>query len=233
MNRDHWNELAERFENEVMDMVQTDRNRVLRQMVSSIPETHRSTLVDLGCGIGTFIKTFGDLFDEVVGVDLSKRMLSRARRQCADLPHTSWLCADLKNAAEKLGEHADLTVCLNVITSGELRRRKSQWTSLKKVTRRDGYLIVGVPSLESAKMVSEVEDDDDSDITDDGLVSRDGVYQKFFSREEIREALIKRGFDVCSIKRVYYDWSEEGMPEPPKNADGYPWDWACLARRAA
>jgi 2-polyprenyl-3-methyl-5-hydroxy-6-metoxy-1,4-benzoquinol methylase len=233
MNRDHWNELAESFEDEVMDMVQTDRNGVLQYMVASVPESRRSTLVDLGCGIGTFIRSFGPMFDEVVGVDVSKRMLSRARLRCSDLTNTNWMCADLANAAERLASYADLTVCLNVITSAALRRRKTQWTSLKKITRRDGFVLVGVPSLESATMVIEAEADIESDITDDGLVRRDGVYQKFFSKAEIVEALSNRGFEVQHIKRVYYPWSEEGLDGAPEGVKSYPWDWACLARRAA
>lgn len=233
MNRDHWNELAESFEDEVMDMVQTDRNGVLEHMVTSIPDNRRSTLIDLGCGIGTFIKSFGTMFDEVVGVDVSNRMLSRAKERCADLQNTRWMCADLKTAAEKLNRRADVTVCLNVITSSQLRRRRAQWTSVKKITQPGGFVIVGVPSLESAKMVSATDADVDTDITGEGLVSRDGVYQKFFSKAEIVEALSNRGFEVRRIKRVYYPWSEEGLDEAPRGAKSYPWDWACLAQLAA
>ena len=103
------------------------------------------------------------------------------------------------------------------------------------VTKPGGYALIVVPSIESDTMVREVAfrfgRADEFVSTPDGLVTRDGVTQKHFSREEFTTTLSAHGFTVCRIGRAAYPWSVEGLRKPSGAGAKPPWDWMCLSRR--
>jgi SAM-dependent methyltransferase len=72
-----------------------------------LPESRRRAL-DFGCGSGRTTRPLAGIFSEVVGVDISERMVDQARRVNADMPN----CAFLLNTAEDLrlfeDDHFDL-----------------------------------------------------------------------------------------------------------------------------
>jgi hypothetical protein len=127
----------------------------------------------------------------------------------------------------------DLVVCLNVITSLDARLRARQWTSLAGLSRPGGYVLVVVPSLESALHVQRFADDDNRIHASDfkrGLVYRGADRQKHYTREELHELATSQGLRVISLKRIHYAWSDDGVDDPGRQR---PWSWACLARRRA
>ena len=93
MDRAEWNELADDFEEPVCDIVASETNDQLRRFVRAArPLPKKPVLVDLGCGIGTFIHTFGRPFDKIIGVEYAPqhhraragRVRGRRRRRVAD-----------------------------------------------------------------------------------------------------------------------------------------------------
>ena len=237
MNREKWNRLANRFEDEVCDIAATDRNHVLQRLMSKVrPSQRRSVLVDLGCGIGTFIRQFGSLFKEVVGVDVAPRMVARTKDCCSRLPQLRWLCMDIQRVPRVVGSCADLTACLNVITSSVATRRDAQWASVTAITKPGGFALIVVPSIESAHLVANLKDNGrkarhQSAELNRGLVRCGNDLQKYYSRSELRTTMAHHGLMVDTIRRVFYPWTEEGVPRQRAPATLYPWDWACLARR--
>ena len=237
MSRREWNRLAAEFENSVCDISSTDQGHVLRRLVSRVCRpSGRSMLIDLGCGIGSFIQRFGDRFEEVVGVDFSSRMLQRAKARCSALHTVRWLHLSIPDAAGIVGPTATLTVCLNVITSAVQSEREHLWSSLGAVTSAGGFVLLVVPSVESDRMVRRKLARRQASLKDRwsernaDLVNRAGVLQKFYSRSELRETVARNGLVVKALRRVHYPWLEEGIngrlsPEGPS-----PWDWACLAQ---
>ena len=63
-------------------------------------------------------------------------------------------------------------------------------------------------------------------------VSRDGVWQKFYERDELISTVSEKGFDITRIAKVYYPWSVDGLRKP-RGSKQLPWDWGFLAQRAA
>lgn len=236
MNRREWNQLAADFEDSVCDISSTGRGHVLRHLVSSVCRSSgRSLLIDLGCGIGSFIQRFGDRFEEVVGVDFSSRMLQRAKARCSALHSVRWLHLSIPDAAGIVGPTATLTVCLNVITSAVESERERLWSSLAAVTRAGGFVLLVVPSVESDQMVqrSVVHHrafSKDRAQTNSDLVDRAGVLQKFYSQSELRETVARNGLVVKALRRVHYPWLEEGMNDRLRPEGPSPWDWVCLAQ---
>ena len=154
MNRTDWNEIADDFEDYVCDVAVDETNDQLRRFVNAVrPSPKNSVLVDLGCGIGSFIQKFGHRFKEIVGVEYAPRIIARAKERCAAIEGVEWLNMDAARAAKKIGTRADLTVCLNVITSASAPVRDAQWAGVASITKTTGRALLVVPSLDSEEML--------------------------------------------------------------------------------
>jgi SAM-dependent methyltransferase len=236
MSRTTWNRLADKFESRVCDIARTETSDQLRRCVGAAsPSPRRSVLVDLGCGIGTFIQQFGGRFREIIAVDIAPRMVERAKARCnGGLPPTTWLAMGIERAAKVIGTRADLTVCLNVITSPSRARQNRLWASVAAITKPRGYVLVVVPSIESARMVHEIETRGRRRVKPvevDGVVRRAATWEKHYDRRELRALLPRYGLAVRRITRGYFPWSQEGLVKPRTSAARSPWDWVCLAQR--
>jgi SAM-dependent methyltransferase len=236
MNRKQWNRLAKKFETEACDISREESGDQVRRYLARarIPKKN-GVLVDLGCGVGTFIREFGHRFGEVVGVEYAPGIIARAKQRCAGMDHVTWHNAGAAQAAARIGRRADLTVCMNVITSSNAATRTALWASLAAVTKTDGFALIVVPSIESDDMVEETANKGRKPrrtaARAKGLVRRSGAMQKHFAREELNDNLARAGFAVTRMGRAFYPWSIEGMRETPARRANRPWDWLCLARR--
>jgi SAM-dependent methyltransferase len=228
MSRRAWNLLADEFEDTVCDITSTSGDR-LAELVDRARPSRRRTLVDAGCGIGTFVKRFGPRFGRVVAFDFAEAMVRRARRRCRGLKHVQWQAMPLEEAGVRWGAIAHLAVCLNVITSPDAKLRSRQWDSLASLVRPRGFLLVVVPSLESARYVAELEGQSLPGAQEKhDLIRRTDTRQKHFSRQQLRLRVTEQGLRVLSLRRIRYPWSEEGAEHLAANS---PWDWACLAQK--
>jgi len=231
MSKESWNLLARDFEGSVCDITATS-GKLLAELVGRTRPSRRKVLVDAGCGIGTFVERFGKRFGKVVAFDFASVMVKRARRLCRGFDHVTWQSMPLENASSRIGSIADLVVCLNVITSPDEDLRLRQWKSLVTLVRPGGYLMVVVPSLESACYAAEV-DSASSDHPQDScpdLIRRTDTLQKHYGRGELRRQVTREGLQVLSLRQIHYPWSEEGLEHL---ATRTPWDWVCLARKLA
>ena len=237
MDRAAWNELADDFEESVCDVTADETTDQLRRFVmASRPSPEKSVLVDLGCGIGSFIQKYGRRFKEIVAVEYASKTMARARERCAAIEGIEWISMDVARASKRIGPRADLTVCMNVITSSNAAVRSAQWASVASVTRPGGFALIVVPSLESEEMVqahSRRAGGVKASLTDDGLVEFEGRAQKFYRRDEVTSLVSKQGLDVVRIGRVLSPWSKTGLEKPRSAGSQNPWDWICLARRPA
>jgi SAM-dependent methyltransferase len=238
VDRAAWNELAANFEELVCDVAREETNDRLRHFVSATrPSPRSSVLVDLGCGIGTFIKRFGPLFKEIVAVEYAPKTIARAKERCAGMANVAWMTMDVARAAKKIGTRADLTVCLHVITSASTAVRNAQWAGVVSVTKPGGFALVVVPSLESEEMIqdhiSRGMQGVKSKMMASGLVEVDGTRQKYYRRDEVAATVAKHGLKVVRLDRIVSSWSREGMAKPRSGNREGPWDWICLAQRPA
>ncbi len=236
LKRAEWNRLADEFETQVCDVTRTDKKKQVERLVTALrlPKS-KPVLVDLGCGLGTFIKLFGDRFERVIGIDFAPRMVERAKARCPKLRDIVWKAMDVARAGQAFGACADLVVCMNVITSPSAARRKGLWSGVAAVAKPRGYALIVVPSVESARMVHQVEHGRPAAAAAQasGLMERSGAMQKHYARRELGALLAEHGLVPRRIARLYYPWSEEGLTARQARGAGAPWDWVCVAQRAA
>ena len=231
MNRAQWNQLADEFETEVCDIAREGTDDQLKRLVGFVGLSPKnSVLVDLGCGLGSFIRKFHNRFAKITGVEFAPRIIARAKKNCAKVPRTRWLTMDIPQSVKTIGTVADLTVCMNVITSPKLAERRAIWKAIANVTKPNGYALIVVPSLESEHMVQQASGEALPAQLAGGLVQRDDAVQKHFERRELEPILARYGFAPVRIGRIYYPWAKEGMRKP-RAATSNPWDWVCLAQR--
>lgn len=238
MNRREWNQTADEFESTVCDITVDETHNQLRRYVKATQLSSDSVLVDLGCGLGSFIQKFGSRFQELIGVDYAAQIIARAKKRCAAHLSVRWIVMDIARASKVIPARADLTVCLNVITSPSPAKRNALWSCVAKVTKPQGFALIVVPSIESNCLVAKRERGGGRNARNgrhappgDGLVKREDSWQKHFSRRELISVMSDRGFLVTRMGRAYYPWSTEGLGNPRSN-NGRPWDWICLAQRA-
>jgi SAM-dependent methyltransferase len=236
MNRAQWNRLADEFETQVCDIAREEtEDQLSRYVRAARPLPKSSVLVDLGCGLGSFIRRFQDRFLEITAVEYAPRIIARAKKNCAGVAKVRWLTMDIPRSARTIGTVADLTVCMNVITSPSEAKRNAIWEAVAKVTKPNGYALIVVPSLESERMVQQVSRRGRRTkapaAMPGGLVQRDDAVQKHFERQEFDAILSRHGFVAVRLGRAYYPWSKEGMRKPRLAGAAGPWDWVCLAQR--
>lgn len=234
MNRQQWNKLGKVFDAEVCDIVREETNDQLKRYVAAAKLPHKgAVLVDLGCGVGTFIKRFGGQFRAIVGVEFAASSIAQAKLLCAARSQVRWLTTDIVRAAKEIGQIADLSVCLNVITSPSGAKRAALWQSLADVTKAGGFALIVVPSLESERYVQSVIRGHKKLhlAVSNGLVVREEATQKHFTEAEVRDAMGEHGFTITRLGRARYPWSVEGVRETAARAAKRPWDWVCLAER--
>ena len=230
MKRKDWDKLAATFEKDVCDISREEMGaQVPRYLARARLSERGAVLVDLGCGIGTFIRDHGDRFAEIFGVEFAPKIIARAKERCAGVKNVTWLTLDLPQAAKKIGRRADLTVCMNVITQANAKQRKAMWDSVAKVTKKGGFALVVVASIESERMITELLDEEPP--SPNGLVDHDGALQKHYAREELVAEFAGAGFAVRKIGKAYYPWRKEGLRETAKRRANRPWDWIALAER--
>jgi ubiquinone/menaquinone biosynthesis C-methylase UbiE len=63
-------------------------------VLSSLKTIKNNFILDVGCGTGLFIKKIATVGNIVIGIDISKRMLQKAKRDCRDLINVSLICGD-------------------------------------------------------------------------------------------------------------------------------------------
>jgi SAM-dependent methyltransferase len=230
MSQQGWNRLAAEFETSVCDITATSGPQIAKLVALTKPN-RRKTLVDAGCGIGTFVERFGDSFGKIIAFDFAAAMVKRARRHCQDFEQAEWHALPLEKAGAKFGSIANLAVCLNVITAPKPRLREQQWISLGQLVKPGGHLLVVVPALESARYVAEMDAEafhGSVDIESE-LVRRNDTEQKHYSRQELRRIVTQLGFEVVALRKATYPWGEDGLELTERKS---PWDWACLARKS-
>ena len=232
MKQAYWNSAALDFASDVCDITREESADLVRRHVAlARPKRKDPVLVDLGCGVGTFIERFGPRFRKVVGVEFAPRIIAQAMRRCAAMPNVTWMTMDIPRAARAIGTVADLTVCMNVITSSSAAKRAALWSSLAHVTRKGGHALVVVPSLESEFLVRATTKERLEPVRKGGLVKRDDAWQKHYERAELDRIFAGCGFTLRRVDRAHYPWSIEGLRETPARRRNRPWDWMCLAQK--
>jgi SAM-dependent methyltransferase len=229
-----WDKLADAYAAEVCDIFMRDRRGVIaRWLQESGMLRGRRTVLDLGCGIGSFFRKYGRRFGTKTGSDHSARMLHYARSRCRGQKDITWEQADVFALPERWRASAELTVCANVLTfvaPGACHRALRQ---IAGTLRPGGRVLLIIPSLESHDAVVAFETGRPAPKRrHTAVVRRDDRRQRFFTAAGIARLVRSVGLTGVEVRKVWYPWIDEGIARPPRGVEP-PWDWLVTGRRGA
>jgi 2-polyprenyl-3-methyl-5-hydroxy-6-metoxy-1,4-benzoquinol methylase len=250
VDKAYWDRDADRFDEEVMKILDRDRSGVLASAIS-VASSSRKTVADFGCGNGSLLGLLAERFHTVDAIDHSVKLLDQARRQNADHKNIQYIQADLADHYVSQPK-VDVLVCVNVVIHPDINVRDRIIENAAAAIKARGTLICVVPAYESLihtyqtivetnvalgiprpQAIAEVEEVYKAEIVSpvDGIVTLGGEPTKLHTLTEISTSLADVGLDRIVPHRVEYDWDEmiddapEGMRAP------YPWDWLLVARK--
>lgn len=116
-----------------LDRIQSDFDQIAR-ISRSLPDSlgpHEAELLtevprgdsalDIGCGIGTVVRTIAPWFDRVVGIDLSPEMVAEARRRTA-MPRVEYFVAEAVEWLKRRPAAYDCITSMAVLHHMDLER---------------------------------------------------------------------------------------------------------------
>lgn len=250
MDQAYWDRIADRFDEEVLKILDRDRNGILRRTITQ-HASPRKIAADFGCGNGSLLPLLSPAFRNVIAVDHSAKLLSEARHRTQGVDNIRYVQADLSSSAD-IGRKVDVLFCVNVLLHPDPALRESILENAVAAMKRRGALIVIVPAFESllhtyrtiidinvalglnrAEAVSEVQSVYDEEVVSpvDGIVKLGTEPTKMHTREEIQTALLDHGLKPTHCERVEYDWDEMIDDAPEGLSEPFPWDWLFVARK--
>ena len=238
----HWNNIAEKYDDEVFDVFKSDKNQILATYFAKhANQDHTAT--DFGCGTGKAFEYLAPNFKKVNAVDISGECLNIAKTR----PHKNikFKRADLTVPLRGMGK-ADFGLCCNVAILPDLEKNRAIIKTVYRGLAHNGNAIFVIPSLESILYASwrllewykkegvnpdKIPQDElhyyQGDTTDliQGIIHINGVPTKHYTASEIHVLFEEAGFKITALEKLEYDWTTEFDSPPSWLKAPYPWDW--------
>lgn len=250
MNQEaHWNNIADRYDDEVFDVFQSDKHQILQRYFDKHVEASH-TATDFGCGIGKAFRYLAPRFQHVLALDISDDCIDIAKAN----PYTNitYQQQDLTVKNLKLPQ-ANFALCCNVAILPDIDDDRAILKNIARGLKPGGHAIIVVPSIESAMFSSwrlvdwykregvskgripksELQSFDVriADLVQ-GVIEINGVPTKHYSREELQVLLEEAGFTLTALEKLEYDWRTEFSTPPRWMGAPYPWDWMIECKKA-
>lgn len=148
----------------------------------------------------------------------------------------------------RLSEY-DVAICINAILTDSLKKRNAFFHNLSSSLKKNGYLILVVPSLESWLLTRIIQNQwkIDKELFKEKLSGKDAIRRykniqqgnaeidsvatKHYLREELLLTLSRVGFTIQGFKKIEYDWHTEFKRPPGWLDEPHPWDWMIIAQK--
>lgn len=246
MDRTYWEKIAPEYNTEIFDVLQNDKKGIILSAIKKFA-SKKKTVMDIGCAIGKWLPALSPAFKKVYAIDISNENLKIAQKLYPEFTNIAYSRVDMSDAKLKI-KKCDAAICINAILSGTQHKRNIFFSNLKKCVKKNGSLILVIPSLESAMLTSIIRQrwDPDKDAPDflskrkpkeqlknllQGNTSIDGVPHKHYLKEELLLLLNNEGFTVDMFQKIEYDWTTEFRNPPKWLKEPRPWDWMVVVKK--
>lgn len=246
MDRTYWEKIAPAYNEEIFDVLENDNKGLIVSAIKKIA-AKKKTVIDIGCAIGKWLPVLSPAFKKVYAVDISKENLEIAKKLYPQFTNVVYSRADMSRPKAQI-PLCDVGICINAILTDSLKKRNVFFTNLKKCIRKNGYLILVIPSLESSMLVSIIRQRWDPDKDANAAISKkksdlqlknflqgnaaiDNVPTKHYLQEELQILLSNEGFKAEDFQKIEYEWNTEFLKPPKWLTQPKPWDWMVVARK--
>ncbi len=244
MNKKYWDEVSLKHDEKIFDVFSNDKEKVIQSAIRKYASKKKSAM-DLGCAIGNWLPLLSSSFKKVYAVDIAKHYIDEAKRRNKAFTNIEYIHQDLSKKSSSLPV-SDCVVCINTLLTPNEANRNATYNTVIKLVAKGGYLVLVVPSLESALYSEYILDQWDlrdkkagKKVTKEqkvgdpfsGTIFLDGTPTKHHLKEELRFMLQDSGFKILQTDKVKYTWKTE-FTNPPKWLKApYPWDWLVVAKK--
>lgn len=246
MDRKYWEKIAPDYNKEIFDVLKNDEKKLIISTIRKYSSKEK-TVIDIGCAIGKWLPALSPAFKKVYAIDISAENLQIAEKLYPEFKNVIYDRVDMSVAKAKINK-CDFAICINAILTDSLKKRIVFFNNLKKCVKKNGYLILVIPSLESSMLTSIIRhrwnpDKDASSYISKSKKSRqfinllngnaelDNVPTKHYLKEELELLLKNEDFEAIEFKKIEYDWKTEFYKPPVWLKNPSPWDWMVLARK--
>ena len=246
MDRNYWEKIAPDYNEEIFDVLKSDSKGLIVSSIKKLASKNK-TVIDIGCAIGKWLPVLSSVFKKVYAVDISAENLEIAKKLYSKFSNVEYDRIDMSNAKAKM-PLCDVGICINAILTDSLKKRNVFFTNLKKCIKKNGFLILVIPSLESSLLTSIIRQrwDPDNDAKAaikknksgtqlknilQGNAEIDHVPTKHYLKEELQLLLANEGFKTQDVCKIEYEWSTEFLKPPGWLTEPKPWDWMVMARK--
>ncbi|TLP40783.1 methyltransferase domain-containing protein [Arcobacter arenosus] len=134
--RDLFDRYADYFEEHLVNSLKYKVPNIIKEKLKPLNLSNNSKVLDLGCGTGLMGKTIVDIFPNLVGVDISSKMINETRKKEI---YNKLYTNDINDFLFKNLDYFDLIIAADVfIYLGEL---ENIFTCVKKSLNKNGYFI--------------------------------------------------------------------------------------------
>jgi 2-polyprenyl-3-methyl-5-hydroxy-6-metoxy-1,4-benzoquinol methylase len=247
MNRTYWEKIAPDYDDEIFDVLHNDKKAIIRSAIKKLASPDK-TVIDIGCAIGKWLPVLSPAFKKVYAVDISVKNLEIAKKNYPQFKNIEYLRIDMSGEKNKI-PRCDFAICINAILSSSLRKRNAFFQSLSSCVKKNGHIILVIPSLESYLFSSIVDNRWNIDRTlpekklsgkealqkwiniKQGNADIDNVPTKHYLKEELTLLLSHAGFVDEDFQKIEYGWDTEFIKPPQWLKEPKPWDWMIVARK--
>lgn len=246
MDRNYWEKIAPDYNDEIFDVLQNDTKGLIVSAIKKVSSKNK-TVIDIGCAIGKWLPVLSPAFKKVYAVDISKENLEIAKKLYPEFSNVEYDRIDMSNAKAKM-PLCDVGICINAILTDSLKKRNIFFSNLQKCIKKNGHLILVIPSLESSMLTSIIRQRWNPDKDADEVIRKnktgfqlknilqgnaeiDNVPTKHYLKEELQLLLANEGFEAEDFQKIEYDWKTEFIAPPKWLNEPKPWDWMVVARK--
>ena len=246
MERTYWEKIAPAYNEEIFDVLKNDEKGIIVSAIKRF-SSKTKTVVDIGCAIGKWLPVLSPSFKKVHAIDISSENLQISQKLYPQFKNVVYGRVDMSNAKASIPK-CDFAICINAILTSSLKKRIVFLNNLKKAVKKNGHLVLVVPSLESSMLTSIIRhrwnpDKDAASYIDknkksqqfinllNGNAELDNVPTKHYLKEELELLLKIEGFFALEFKKIEYDWKTEFFKPLKWLRQPRPWDWMVLAKK--
>ena len=245
----HWNEIAGKYEEEVLNAFESDKERKLASYFRK-HANKKHTAIDFGCGIGNGFYYLSPNFKNVLAIDISQNCIDIAKEKPFNNIEFKRMDCTGRNLRLK---PVEFILCSNVAIFSDVEKNYDILRNVSKALKKNGNALFVVPSLESTmfyawrmidwyrregvkpgkipKSEFNYYRENKRDILQ-GIVDIDRRPTKHYSHSELKVIFHEAKLEVTAIERLEYDWKTEFSKPPKWMKDPYPWDWLVECRKS-
>lgn len=246
MERSYWEKMAPDYNDEIFDVRKSDTKGIITKAINNAASPSK-TVIDIGCAIGKWLPILSPVFKKVHAIDISLKNLQIAEKLYPEYKNVTYSRIDMSNPKAVI-PRCDVAICINAILTGTQHKRDIFFSKIRGSVKKNGTLILVVPSLESSMLTSIIrqrwnpDKDAKSQINKKGIKKQlqlllqgitniDNVPHKHYLKEELQVLLNNEGFSAEQFNKIEYGWDTEFLKPLKWLKDPRPWDWMVLAKK--